>query len=95
MFKAYRLDAISRAMWGPKMRERKEPWKELGLNKSTYYYQLKHGKLSANYRVPKTAKGRYSGLDYKNSQEKLESIREKYRNGVPSGTIEEWLGIES
>ena len=77
------------------MRECKEPWKELGLNKSTYYYQLKHGILSSNYRVPKTAKGRYSGLDYKNSQEKLESIREKYRNGVPSGTIEEWLGIES
>ena len=93
MFKAYRLDAISRAMWGPKMRERKEPWKELGLNKSTYYYQLKHGKLSANYRVPKTAKGRYSGLDYENPKEKLLAIREKYKNGVPDGTIEEMLGI--
>lgn len=77
------------------MRERKEPWKELGLNKSTYYYQLKHGKLSANYRVPKTAKGRYSGLDYKNTKEKLLAIRDKYKNGIPEGTIEAMLGIES
>lgn len=95
MFQAYRLDAISRAMRGPKMRKRKEPWKELGLTRSTYYHKLRNGRLPGIYTVSKTNHGRYSGLNYKNSQEKLESIREKYRNGVPSGTIEEWLGIES
>ena len=75
------------------MRKKTEPWKQYGLNEGTYYYQLRHGKLSENYRVPKTCKGRYSGLDYENSPEKLAAIREKYKNGIPEGTIEEWLGI--
>ena len=75
------------------MRKKTEPWKEFGLNRSTYYYQLRKGRLSANYRVPKTAKRRYSGLDYENPKEKLLAIREKYKNGIPDGTIEEMLGI--
>ena len=75
------------------MRPKKEPWLQFGLKRGTYYYQLRHGKLSDNYRVPKTTRGRYSGLDYENSQEKLEAIREKYKNGIPEGTIEAWLGI--
>lgn len=75
------------------MRPKKEPWLQFGLKRGTYYYQLRHGKLSDNYRVPKTARGRYSGLEYENSPEKLDAIREKYKNGIPEGTIEEWLGI--
>ena len=75
------------------MRQKKDPWLQFGLKRGTYYYQLRHGKLSDNYRVPKTVRGRYSGLDYENSQEKLDAIREKYKNGIPEGTIEEWLGI--
>ena len=75
------------------MRPKKEPWLQFGLKRGTYYYQLRHGKLSDNYRVPKTARGRYSGLEYENSQEKLDAIREKYKNGIPEGTIEAWLGI--
>lgn len=35
---------------------------------------------------------RYSGEKYVNSEEKLNAIKEKYKNGITSGIIEEWLG---
>ncbi len=67
-----------------------KPWDKLGLTRSTYYYQMKQGKIAArNYR------GRYSGQVYDNSKEKLLAIRDKYKNGIPEGTIEAMLGIES
>ena len=36
---------------------------------------------------------RYSGKHYKNSAERISALREKYRNGVPDGTIEKMLGL--
>lgn len=77
------------------MRKRKEPWKELGLTKSTYYHKLRNGRLPGIYTVSKTNHGRYSGLNYKNTKEKLLAIRDKYKNGIPEGIIEAMLGIES
>lgn len=35
---------------------------------------------------------RYSKQHYTNSKEKLNSIREKYKNGVTQEIMEEWLG---
>lgn len=35
---------------------------------------------------------RHSGKDYVNSKEKLNAIKEKYRNGVTQEIMEEWLG---
>lgn len=35
--------------------------------------------------------GRFSGLDYDNPPEKLEAIKEKYRNGVSCEMIEDWI----
>ena len=35
---------------------------------------------------------RYSGKHYANSVEKLNAIRQKYKNGVTQEIIEEWLG---
>ena len=35
--------------------------------------------------------GRFSGLDYDNPPEKLDAIREKYRNGVSCEMIEDWI----
>jgi hypothetical protein len=75
------------------MKKKTEPWTELGLTRSTYYYRLRKEKRSGAYHIPKNRRGRYSGLDYENSPEKLDAIREKYKNGIPEGTIEAWLGI--
>lgn len=36
-------------------------------------------------------KGRFSGLDYENDEEKLNEIREKYKDGVSREVIEEWI----
>jgi hypothetical protein len=36
---------------------------------------------------------RFSGKHYKNSAEKLQALREKYKNGVPEGTIELMLEL--
>ena len=35
---------------------------------------------------------RYSGKHYVNSPEKLNAIKQKYKNGVIQEIIEEWLG---
>ena len=35
---------------------------------------------------------RYSGKHYVNSVEKLNAIKQKYKNGVTQEIIEEWLG---
>ena len=70
----------------------KEPWKELGLTRSTFYHRIRKGKLSNNYLNRQNNK-RYSGQSYENSKEKLMAIREKYKNGVPEGTIEMMMGI--
>ena len=35
---------------------------------------------------------RQSGKDYVNSKEKLNAIKEKYKNGVTQEIMEEWLG---
>ena len=76
-------------------RIRHEPWKDFGLTKGSYYYQLRKGTLPCNYRVKRKPTGRYSGQSYKNTKERLLEIREKYKNGIPDGTIEAMLGIES
>ena len=38
---------------------------------------------------------RYSGKHYKNTPEQISALREKYRNGVPDGTIENMLGLKN
>ena len=38
---------------------------------------------------------RYSGRHYKNSPERISALREKYKNGVPDGTIEKMLGLKN
>lgn len=69
-----------------------KPWEKFGLTRSTYYYQMKQGKIAAEHRYHR---GRYSGQVYDNSKERLSAIRDKYKNGIPEGTIEAMLGIES
>ena len=75
------------------MKKRSELWKALGLTRSTFYYRIRKGKLSANY-LSRQNDRRFSGQSYENSTEKLMAIREKYKNGVPEGTIETMLGID-
>lgn len=50
--------------------------------------RLIHNRLKAKEQGHREKIGRYSGKVYVNSQEKLDSIREKYKNGIPAGTIE-------
>ena len=35
---------------------------------------------------------RYSGEKYENTKEKLEAVREKYKNGVTKAILTEWIG---
>ena len=74
-----------------KKRKRSEPWKALGLTRNQFYYQLRKGTNAFEYSIKKYGQ-RYSGQSYENSKEKLMEIREKYKNGVPAGTIEMMLG---
>lgn len=39
-------------------------------------------------------KGRASGNVYENPPEKLESIKEKYKNGITKEILEEWLNAK-
>lgn len=39
----------------------------------------------------KIISNRYSGKTYVNSKEKLEQIKNKYKNGIPMGEIERWI----
>lgn len=34
---------------------------------------------------------RHSGRRYDNPPEKLQELKEKYKNGVPAGEVEKWL----
>ena len=76
-----------------KERKRNEPWKALGLTRSTFYYRIRKGKLSANYLNRQNGK-RFSGQSYENSTEKLMAIREKYKNGVNKEIIEEMMEVK-
>lgn len=38
---------------------------------------------------------RFSGKHYKNSAERIQALRKKYKDGVPDGTIEEMLGLKN
>lgn len=38
---------------------------------------------------------RFSGKHYKNTPEQISALREKYKNGVPDGTIEKMLGLKN
>lgn len=39
----------------------------------------------------KPLKGRASGRSYENTPEKIRAIKEKYKNGVPTGEVERWI----
>lgn len=45
------------------------------------------------YRFARQSKRRHSGNDYSNSKERLQSLKEKYKNGVSLDTIKEMVGI--
>lgn len=80
-----------------------EPWKEYGLTKSAYYKRMQKGqpligslykgrpkdKLPDLETVRKIEYGRYSGMNYTNSKEKIEAIKQKYKNGVTLQILEE------
>ena len=50
--------------------------------------RINRDRLKAKVQGRREKRGRYSGKVYVNSQEKLDAIREKYKNGIPAGTIE-------
>jgi len=39
----------------------------------------------------KPLRGRASGRSYENTPEKIRAIKEKYKNGVPTGEVERWI----
>ena len=76
---------MSKGKWVSPTRE----WEEYGLSYQTYRYRLKKG-IPLN--APKKGE-RFSGLDYSNSPEKLDAIREKYKNGVSMDTLSDFVDI--
>lgn len=77
-------------------RDRKKPlkpWEVLGIGKTTYYAWMHNGRIPVTEggQHRKEKNGRFSGLKYTNSPERLEQIRQKYKNGVPDGEIEKWM----
>lgn len=65
-------------------------------------YQLKIGqkeykKVQTNYCNKSARIRKYnlraSGKHYENSEEKLEQIKEKYKNGVTKEILSEWIGV--
>lgn len=66
-----------------------------GLDEREYkaFFKQAEGILRQFGYDPKRYK-RFSGKWYRNSPEKLQAIKEKYRNGVSKGLIENWLEIK-
>lgn len=48
---------------------------------------------ASHYRMTHKNSSRYSGKYYENSKERLEEIKEKYKNGIPKGIIEQMVGV--
>jgi hypothetical protein len=61
-------------------------YEKLGITKDQYIYRIRKDLLP---RKKRKNNGRFSGLEYKNSQEKLEAIRQKYADGVTSEHLQE------
>ena len=61
-------------------------YEELGLTKDQYIYRIRKGLLP---RKKRKNNERFSGLEYKNSPEKIKEIKEKYKNGVTEEIINE------
>jgi hypothetical protein len=61
-------------------------YEKLGITKDQYIYRIRKGLLP---RKKRKNNERFSGLEYKNSQEKLEAIRQKYADGVTSEHLQE------
>ena len=59
-------------------------YEELGLTKDQYIYRIRKGLIAR-----KNYTGRFSGLNYRNSPERLNEIKEKYRNGVTADILKE------
>ena len=55
-----------------------------------YNYQREYNRL---YLFAKQSKSRFSKKEYENNKDKLNSIKEKYKNGVDIKDINEMLGI--
>ena len=50
-------------------------------------YYRRHGHLQFR----RNTTGRFSGLNYENTEEKIEAIKEKYKNGVPKETLDNFF----
>lgn len=59
-------------------------WENLGLTKDQYIYRIRKGLIAR-----KNNNGRFYGLNYRNSPERLNEIKEKYRNGVTADILKE------
>ena len=66
------------------------------LKRKRYCYEcakeLKRNSVLVSQRIyAKSKQRRFSGKVYENSHEKIQAIKEKYKNGIPNGTIESMI----
>ena len=67
--------------------EVKKPWEQYGLTASAYYSRIRRGRpLDAKLQI--RTPPRASGRKYKNPPEKIEAIKEKYKDGIPEDVLE-------
>ena len=76
---------MSRNSW----KNHEPEWEKYGLTYQAYRYRLRKGIPPDS---PKKGE-RFSGLDYSNSPEKLDAIRDKYKNGVSMDTLSDFVDI--
>ena len=68
-------------------RKTTRPWEQYGLTASAYYRRIRKGRpldVKLQVRTPSRASGR----KYKNPPEKIEAIKEKYKDGIPEDVLE-------
>lgn len=56
-----------------------------------YFKRYTVGSIIKNSAIKYNPTQRFSGKDYENTEEKLNELKELYKNGVPDETIEKWI----
>lgn len=68
-----------------------------GLNKNSFLCskecKKKYWKVYVNTRYKTRNNIRNSKENYSNPPEKIQAIKDKYKNGIPKGELEKWLKI--
>lgn len=66
---------------------------DCGKTRITHIANAQHTICRCQRRIRIGRNKRASGLQYENTPERLQELREKYKKGIPKGEIEKWLNL--